>query len=274
MRPKLAQRSYEVEVSEIRGIRRLSNQVVEELPRAKARLIESETLAMTGRMAQFISHDLRNQLSTICASVEFMSELRRTPSEREQLLEDVHVVIQEMTDLLDSLLMFTKSGQALHLCWGSLTEMVEHAACMVRSHPDARDVNLVIQNGTSIACTMDCKKLESAVYNLLLNACQAARRGLPPRNVKVTLTEAHRLVHVRVIDSGPGVPACIRETLFQPFLSTEGAGGMGLGLAIVARNVKEHGGYVDLEDTSPGHTVFGLHLSKFGPESLAPKSQS
>jgi tetratricopeptide (TPR) repeat protein len=50
-----------------------------------------------------------------------------------------------------------------------------------------------------------------------------------------------------VIDSGYGVPASIRQTLFQPFVSTEKINGIGLGLAIVDCIVKEHGGYVDLE---------------------------
>ena len=87
-------------------------------------------------------------------------------------------MIQDMTGMLDSLLLLAKTGQPLHPRWGSLNEVVEHAAHMVRAHPDARNVDVVIQNGTPIACWMDSARLGSAVYNLLLNACQAARLGL------------------------------------------------------------------------------------------------
>ena len=252
-------------------MRQLPNQMLKELQQAKGASLESETLETIGRMAQFVSHDLRNRLSAIYASVEFMSESGRRHEEREELLKDVQVVIQEMTDMLDSLLLFSKAGRVRHPCWGSLNQVVEHAAYMVRPHPDARDVDLVVQNGAHVTCMMDSKKLESAIFNLLLNACQAAGRGLPPRSVKVSLTETHGSVHVRVVDSGPGVHASVRETLFQPFASTQTQGGTGLGLAIVARYVEEHGGYVDLEESSPGHTVFGLHLST-ALQNLAPGS--
>jgi len=232
---------------------------------------KSMPLAITGKMAQSVSHDLRNHLSAIYCNVEFMSKSSTTQTEREKLLQDVHAVIQDMTGILDSLLLLSKTGQTLHPRWASLNKMVEHAACMVRAHPDARNVDLVIQDGESVAGWMDCTKLGSAVYNLLLNACQAARLGPAPRRVQVTVTEDQRLVHIRVIDSGCGVPASIRQTLFQPFISTDKISGIGLGLAIVDCIVKEHGGYVDLEESAPGRTVFGLHLSKYALENLAPR---
>jgi signal transduction histidine kinase len=234
---------------------------------------ESKTLAIAGRMAQSVSHDLRNHLTAIYSNVEFMSESRTTDVEREELLEEVRAVIQDMTGMLDSLLVLAKTGQPLHPRWGSLNEVVEHAACMVRAHPDARNVDLVIQNAAPAACWMDCTKLGSAVYNLLLNACQAARLGLAPKRVQVTFAEDQRLVHIRVIDSGRGVPATIRKTLFQPFVSTERINGIGLGLSIVDRTAREHGGYVDLEESGQGRTVFGLHISKYALENLAPRSQ-
>jgi signal transduction histidine kinase len=212
---------------------------------------ESRPLAITGRMAQSVSHDLRNHLSAVYSNVEFMSQSRTTEVEREELLEDVHAVIQHMTDMLDSLLLFAKTGQVLRPGWVSLNEMVEHAARMVRSHPDARNVNLVIQNGASVVGWMDCTKLGSAVYNLLLNVCQAARLGLAPRRVLVTDAEDQHLVHILVIDSGRGVPASIRQTLFQPFVSAEKVNGIGVGLAIVNCIVKEHGGYVDFGGVRP-----------------------
>jgi signal transduction histidine kinase len=242
-------------------------------PQKCNRCKESKTLAIAGRMAQSVSHDLRNHLTAIYSNVESMSESRTTDVEREELLEEVRAVIQEMTGMLDSLLVFAKTGQPLHPRWGSLNEVVEHAACMVRAHPDARNVDLVIQNAAPAACWMDCTKLGSAVYNLLLNACQAARLGLAPKTVQVTFAEDQRLVHIRVIDSGRGVPATIRKTLFQPFVSTERINGIGLGLSIVDRTAREHGGYVDLEESRQGRTVFGLHISKYALENLASRSQ-
>jgi C4-dicarboxylate-specific signal transduction histidine kinase len=73
--------------------------------------------------------------------------------------------------------------------WDGCNEVAEPAACMVRAHPDAGNVDVVIQNVAPVSCWMDSAKLGSAVYNLLLNACQAARLGLAPRKVQVTLSE-------------------------------------------------------------------------------------
>jgi signal transduction histidine kinase len=232
---------------------------------------ECKALAIAGRMAQLVSHDLRNHLTAIYSNVEFMSESKTTNVEREELLEEVRAVVLDMTGMLDSLLLLAKTGQPPHPRCGSLNEVVEHAACMVRAHPDARDVDLVIQDAATVACWMDCTKVGSAIYNLLLNACQAARLGLASRRVQVTLAEDQRFVHIRVIDSGRGVPPTIRKTLFQPFVSTERINGIGLGLSIVDCTAREHGGYVDLEESGHGRTVFGFHISKYALENLPPR---
>jgi signal transduction histidine kinase len=234
---------------------------------------EFKTLAIVGRMAQTVSHDLRNHLAAIYANVEFMSESRTTDVEREDLLGEVRAVIRDMTGVLDSLLLVARTGQPLNPGWGSLNEVVEHAASMVRAHPDAGNVDVVIQNAAPVACWMDSAKLGSAVYNLLLNACQAARLGLAPRRVQITLAEDQRFVHIRVIDNGRGVPASIRKTLFQPFVSNEKINGIGLGLSIIDRTAREHGGYADMEESGQGRTVFGLHISKYALENLTPGSQ-
>jgi C4-dicarboxylate-specific signal transduction histidine kinase len=231
---------------------------------------ESKILAVAGRIAQSVSHDLRNHLTAICSNVEFMSDSRTTDVERGELREEVRAVVQNMTGMLDSL---ATTGQPPYPRLGSVNEVVEHAACMVLAHPDAGDVDVVIQNVAPVTCWMDSTKLGSAVYNLLLNACQAARLGLSPRRVEVTLAEDHRLVHIRVVDSGRGVPASIRKTLFQPFVNTDKINGIGLGLSIVDHTAREHGGYADLEESGYGRTVFGLHISKYALENLTPRSQ-
>jgi len=234
---------------------------------------ESGPLAITGRMAQAVSHDLRNHLSVIYSNVEFMATSAATDPERETLMEAVRAAVRDMTDMLDALLLFSKTGQPLHPRRESLNEIVENAIRMVRAHPDARNVNFAVRNAASVGGWIDPAKLSSAVYNLLLNACQAAKLSMAARIVEVSITEDQSFVHIRVRDSGPGVPDSVRETLFQPFVRTEKVSGLGLGLAIVDCVVREHGGYVNLEESRPGRTVFGLHLSKRALETLALRQQ-
>jgi signal transduction histidine kinase len=109
---------------------------------------------------------------------------------------------------------------------------------------------------------MNARNLESAIYNLLLNACQAATRSTHVPEVKVHLTEVDERIYVTILDNGPGIPASVRRTLFDPFVTAEKPNGTGLGLTLARRIAEEHGGGVCLEESNPGTTVFTLSLTK------------
>jgi signal transduction histidine kinase len=248
--------------SDLRELRRLLDEHKEELRRTKGELRKFQPLAMIGRMAQFISHDFRHHLSAVYSDAEFMSDANTAQADRDALLEEVGTTVRTMTDLLDSLLLFAQTGHPLRPHPGSLNVLIAQSVAMVRSHPDARDVEIVVNEMPAIEGWMDCQKLGSAVYNLLLNACQAARRGLSPKRVEIALSQNQNLIHVRVTDTGPGVPDSIRETMFQPFVRADRGSGIGLGLTIAECNAREHGGFVYLAESRPRHTVFVMHLSK------------
>jgi C4-dicarboxylate-specific signal transduction histidine kinase len=104
--------------------------------------------------------------------------------------------------------------------------------------------------------------IERAVFNLLINAAQAARSGVQPAVVKVSLAETSQMIELRVMDSGAGVPDAIRETLFDPFVSDGKRRGIGLGLTIANRIAQEHGGRVYLEASHARNTTFILSLPR------------
>jgi signal transduction histidine kinase len=237
-------------------------------------LSELRRLATIGRMAQFISHDLRHHLSAVYSGAEFMSDANTPQTDREGLLKEVATAVRTMTDLLDSLLLFAQSGRALHPKPGSLSVVIERAVAMVRCHPDAENVEIGIREMSIVEGWMDCQRLGSAIYNLLLNGCQAAQRGSSPGKVEITLTQSQSLVHVRVTDSGPGVPHSIRKTLFEPFVRAGAGAGAGLRLTIAQCNAREHGGLVCLEESAARRTIFVLYLSKPALAALAPRASA
>ncbi len=253
---------------------RLFDDTQGELQRMDIDFLELEPLAMTGRMAHCISHDLRNLLCAVCSSAELMSESKTSQSDREKWLDEVRLATRDMTDMLDGLLLFAETGKTLNPQPAFLDALVEHAVTMVRMHPDARNVELIIEELPTIECWIDDKKLGGAVYNLLLNACQAAKRGRLPRRVAVALFEDQNLIQIRVSDTGPGVPDSIRNTLYKPFVSAGKQNGIGLGLTIAERTAREHGGFVHLEESMPGNTVFVLYLSKLALVELAEAQMS
>ena len=215
-----------------------------QLRRSQQELVESARLAVIGRMASSISHDLRHYLSAIYANAEFLSNPAIPSAERDELMMDVQLAVQGMTDVLESLLVFSRTGKSLHPTYESFSALIERAVGLVRVHPEAHGVTVHVEHLPTCERRMDARMIERAIFNLLINAAQAARTGQPPAVVNVSLTETANLLALRITDSGPGVPAAIRETLFEPFVSDGKRRGIGLGLTIANRIAQEHGGRV------------------------------
>ena len=239
-----------------------------QLRRSQQELVESARLAVIGRMASSISHDLRHYLSAIYANAEFLSNPATPSLERDELMLDVQLAVQGMTDVLESLLVFSRTGRSLHPTYESFGGLVERAVALIRTHPEANGVIIEVEHLAQPEGWMDARMVERAIFNLLINAAQAARTGSSSPIVKVSLTENAQLMELRITDSGPGVPAAIRDTLFEPFVSDGKRRGIGLGLTIANRVAQEHGGRVFLEDSCAGHTTFLLSLPRAVPRAL------
>jgi nitrogen-specific signal transduction histidine kinase len=135
---------------------------------------------------------------------------------------------------------------------------------LVRTHPDAEHVQLVAvhDDPVSTAAVVDSKQVERAIYNLLLNACQAARGSGARPTVTAVITTSRRALNVTVTDQGPGVSDTIRDSLFEPFVSVGKQNGAGLGLTLAQCVAEEHGGAVRLVSSRPGETVFVLSIDR------------
>ena len=221
-------------------------------------LLESEQLATIGRMASSISHDLRHSLAAIVANSEFLCDSGLTSAQREELYQEVRSGVDLMTDLIDSLLEFARTRESLSPAYGNICETIHRAAQAVRLHPrhHARSIDVVC--GGSVQAWFDQRKLERVLYNLLLNACEAA----PPVGglIEVTASETAGSISISVSDNGPGIADSIRERLFHPFVSHGKENGTGLGLAVVQKIVQDHGGEISVERTSRSRTVFTITL--------------
>ena len=120
---------------------------------------------------------------------------------------------------------------------------MNRAVALVRTHPDAESVT--VQNatgGVDITAAMDTKQMERAIYNLLLNACQSARQSSDRREVNVAVIGDETTASVTISDSGLGVPEEIRESLFDPFVTSGKQKGTGFGLTLAWSVAREHEG--------------------------------
>ncbi len=227
-------------------------------------LLESEQLATIGRMASSISHDLRHALAAVVANSEFLCDGRLTSAQREELYQEVRTGVNQMTDLIDSLLEFARTRESLNPAYGSVLETVQRATQAVRLHPRHQGTLIEIHNNGHSLAWFDSRKLERALYNLLLNACEAAPGG--EGRVQVTIGGTGSAVTIEVSDNGPGIAEPIQDRLFHPFVSFGKENGTGLGLTVVQKIVQDHGGQVLMERTPDARTVFRITIPGRAPQ--------
>ena len=227
-------------------------------------LLESEQLATIGRMASSISHDLRHALAAVVANSEFLCDGRLTSAQREELYQEVRTGVNQMTDLIDSLLEFARTRESLNPAYSSVVETAQRATQAVRLHPRHQGTLIEINNNGQKLAWFDSRKLERALYNLLLNACEAAPGG--EGRVQVTISGTGSAVTIEVSDNGPGIAEPILDRLFHPFVSFGKENGTGLGLTVVQKIVQDHGGQVLMERTPDARTVFRITIPGRAPQ--------
>jgi len=240
------------------------------LQKTQQELLDAERLATIGRMASSISHDLRHPLTAFLAYSEFLSEGNLDEQQRKDLYQEIRLAVNRMTDLIASLLEFSKAREELRPTLGDLEETLERAIQTVRARPEFRRVTVTRSHQGDTQAWFDARKLERVFTNLLLNACEA----VPPEAGRIELTtrRTEKELEIRVADNGPGIPEPVREIVFEPFVSYGKQDGTGLGLAVVQKIVQDHGGNVQVESTGETGTVFKLTLPLNLPLRRAPGS--
>ena len=235
-----------------------------EIQQTSRALLESERLATIGRMASSVSHDLRHYLAAIYANAEFLASDRLSTAERGEIFADIRTAVHGTTDMIESLLIFSRTDTGTRQTPELMATLLEHATALVRTHPDAEGVTLVTRYGdpTETAVGVDGKQIERAIFNLLLNACQSARAQGKAAEVLVSLQAQEEYVILKVVDNGGGVPESIRNSLFEPFVSEGKQKGTGLGLTLAHRIAVEHGGEVVLLSSRPGETIFQMTVAR------------
>jgi signal transduction histidine kinase len=222
--------------------------------------IETERVAAVGRAANSISHDLRHHLAALVANAEFLYEAEKLRLDRDEVYREIQTASEQMTELLDSLRDLARDQRNISPVTASIDQCVRRAVEAARARPELRYREISISTTGDMAGVFDPKKMERALLNLALNACEAA----PIRNGKIAfdIVSTPEAFEIRVSDNGPGIPAAIRNNLFDPFVSAGKPNGTGLGLAIVSKIIADHGGFVSVERTSANGTIFLVKLPR------------
>jgi signal transduction histidine kinase len=243
---------------EVTELTRAFGRMRDSLQRTQQELLEAERLATIGRMASSISHDLRHSLAAIVANAEFLCESQLSPDQREELYQEIQTAVTQMTELIESLLEFSRTRESLRPSFGSVRTVADRVIRAVQTNPQFHGIKIILrEKGSSEGC-FDQKKIERVFFNLLLNACEAVDPHAG--EVDMELCQDSRGIQIRIKDNGRGIPESIRGSLFEPFVSQGKENGTGLGLTVVQKIIQDHGGDIIIEETSEQGTVFRLVL--------------
>ena len=229
--------------------------MVESLRASQNELLKAERLAVTGKLAASVAHEIRNPLTSLRMTVEMLQQRAGNADAATQ--EAYQVLLSEIDRLalaVEELLTFARPrpprrepmdvNQLVTDTLKFLERQMTHARVQSVAELDPNVPGLI---------ALDANKIRQLLVNLILNAQQAIVRD-GTVTVKTAWDAEKQAVRISVKDTGPGIPEEVRGNLFELFVTTKTGGG-GLGLAIAKQIAEEHGGSIGF-DTSPQGTTF------------------
>jgi PAS domain S-box-containing protein len=248
--------------------------VLRDLSREKVlrpQLLHTERMASMGLVASVVAHELNNALAGAIGCLELLQ-----PDMRMEQRELVQTALQELhrsAQIVGDIKGYARSEESMnqHIDVQDLIESFERLHRYHLGHDDPSHLSFDLPE---VPCSLEGNKnqLLQALLNLVRNA-EDAVRGLPEerQGLRLHVATERDIVHLSVIDQGPGVPEDSRARLFDPFYSTKAAGaGTGLGLSVVQAVAAGHGGRAEILDTPGGGATFRLTLPVSAP---APRSE-
>lgn len=221
-----------------------------DLRRAEDTLRRTEKLRSLGQMAAGIAHDLKNLLNPLGLHVEIVDRtLRRAGVQPPETIEAMRSILQRGVETIDRLRAFSRLEPEVIVGRVDLAAVTRESVELMRPRlADVPGVELRTEITEVGPLPAESNEVVGAIVNLIGNALDACgERG----SIVVRVAGDDAAAWVEVVDDGPGMSPDIEARVFEPFFSTKGSEGTGLGLANVFATMGRHGGAVRLE-TAPG----------------------
>lgn len=222
----------------------------------------AEKLAAVGTLTAGLSHEIRNPLNAAGIQLTVLERRIRglAPEEQARLLEPLSLVrdeIRRLDHILQDFLQFARPREVVPQPV-DLVQLVGRCVDLMGADAERRKVSLekVVESGLQIAA--DEGQLQQVLMNLVLNALDVCESG---GRVRVTARAIPGWALLTIEDTGPGIPAELRDRIFEPFFTTK-ASGSGLGLSIVSAIISQHGGQIEIRDAEGGGAAFVVRLPR------------
>jgi signal transduction histidine kinase len=244
-----------------------------ELRERTRQLVRSEKMASIGQLAAGVAHELNTPLNTILGYSQLIREqlggvpLDRVDDTRARLaeladeLQAVEGATKRCRSIVQSLLSFSRPAEGVRL-ERDLVRVVERVLGFLKHDLDRRAIRLELDHDAEAPVLADRSQLEQVLMKLVKNAIDAMPEG---GAIRVSIDAGGDEVHLRLADSGVGIPEHMTTRIFEPFFTTKPVGsGTGLGLPITARIIEEHGGRMEVEGREGRGAVFHVWLPRAG----------
>ena len=225
---------------------------------ALQQLMNAEKIAVGGRIARMIAHEVRNPLTNINLSVDqIKSEHAKDKEELLQYLTIIERNSKRINQLISELLLSSKPSE-LNFQQAVINKIVYEAIDLSRDRAKLKNVRIdYIEESPNQVLYVDRDKLRLAILNLLINAIEAVEEGTG--QIKVTSKLKAKELILVIEDNGTGISEEVMEHLYEPF-NTDKAKGIGLGLTTVQNTVNAHGGDIRVESKSGAGTLFCITI--------------
>src|SRR5437773_1182075 len=215
----------------------------------ETQLVQSEKLAAVGQLVSGVAHELNNPLTSIAGLSEFLLEQKELGKKDRGHLQVIQEQAERAGRIVRNLLTFARKGSAERVPV-DLNDVIRRTLSLTAYDLKLKDITVERElSGALPEVFGDRHGLQQVVLNLITNAAQAVAENPRERPREITVsTWFDGQVHLRVADTGPGIPDEIAQSVFTPFFTTKEPGkGTGLGLSITYSIVESHGGQITLE---------------------------
>lgn len=228
---------------------------ITERKRAQEALLRGEKLASAGRMAAVIAHELNNPLAAVTNLLFLTKRIQELPESARQYLETAEAELGRMAHITRQSLGFYREAATPALT--SVNSILESALDLLKNKVKAKHALIEKQWDGDEQVMAVAGELRQVFANILTNSLDAiADRG--KITLRITATQNH--VRVTVADNGKGISASSRRHIFEPFYTTKGLSGTGLGLWVSREIIQKHGGVIQMRSKVEHGTVFSVVL--------------